>query len=139
METEKIKKPEEEGVRPFDATLRSLDEGSVHNELSKEMHKLVGELYELALNGVGAGKPVRGAITLVLDIGVSANGAAVLKGDVKVKSPKLVRTPSVMFITKGGNLSTENQRQQKLALKEVPTANREARDVAGEDRPARSV
>lgn len=135
MDPKEPKKKNEEGVRPFDATLRALSDGAVHSDLSSELHKLVGELEEMAINS--GGKPVKGALTLVLGVTVSANGSAVIHADVKVKTPKPTRLPSVLFITKGGNLSVDNQRQTKLPLHEVP--NNKPLEAAAEERPVHSV
>ncbi len=126
-----------EGIRPFDAMLRTLDDGSVHDELSTTLHKLVGELYELALNG--GGKVVKGELDLRLKIAVSPNGSAALAAEIKHKTPKPTRVPSLLFLTKGGNLSTENQKQQKLNLREVPATKEGPREAPAAAPEVRSV
>lgn len=129
-------KDEDEGARGFAHTLRQLDDGSLHDELSEKLRGLVSECGAYAERYERDGK---GTLTLVLTLSASANGSVAVIGDVKVKPPVAKRSGSVFYRTKGDNLTLDNPRQQKLALREVQLPVREAKDITKESAPVRGV
>lgn len=115
----------QEGPRGFAVILQQIDDGSLHGELGDELQKLVRELGDQSLRFA---RPAKGKLTLTLNI--TAVGATVeVNGDVKVTTPKKPRERSVFYRTPGGNLTLDNPKQQKLALKEVPPSTTRAKDV----------
>ena len=126
---------EPEGPRSFAVMLQSIDEGSLHTELSDSLQKMNGELHDLA---VSAGGKAKGTLTLTLNVAVEANGIVSLDSDVKTKVPKPKRARAVFWLTKGNNLSPENPRQQRLPLREVPPTEK-PRDLPSAGHTTRSV
>jgi len=119
-----------EGPRSFSVLLTSLDDGTVHTELSEKLHALVSELRD---RSTAEDRKLRGELGLKLTIEVR-KGVADVTADITTKTPKRKREPSTVWVTKGGNLTTEVPRQEKLNLREVPTgdnaANTNARPIA---------
>ena len=124
-----------EGPRGFAVLLQQVDEGQLHTDASKELHRVTKELLEWARTYQ---RDAKGSLTLTIGLNVDPSGVVDVVGDIKAKVPAPRRQRSTMWITKGGNLSAENPRQQKLPLREVPAATTTPRDVA-DDRAARSV
>lgn len=134
--TTKASEKDDEGARDFALFLRHIDDGAIHEEASAELHALATKLSRHVDTHGGKAK---GQLTVTLNLTALPNGTVDVLADVKVKEPKVVRPRSVFWFTKGNNLSPDNPRQQKLALREVPPASREkARDIAPENVP-RSV
>jgi hypothetical protein len=124
----------DEGVRGFGPLLAALEEGSLHEDASVQLRDLNAKLM---LHAEHYGKGV-GLITLKIKLTASRGGSVDIDGDVTTKAPKAVRSRSVMWFTKGGNLSAKNPRQQELPLRDV-SAPKTAEVGAEEKKPIRSV
>lgn len=112
-----------EGPRDFTAFLRNLRDGSFVHEASDELYALIQQLATHASTHTRA----KGKLVLTLALDIEANGVAKVVADITTKSPKPERGSSHMWVTRGGNLSPENPRQQKLPLREVSA--KAARDL----------
>lgn len=119
-----MKKAKEEGPRSFEAFLREVADGTAHQELTEELFKLVRTTRGLAEIQNGAS----GKLTLDLSLDCNQKGVFTVKYDIKVKEPKVARDESHFWSTKGGNLTVENPKQQKLPLRDV-SSPADARDV----------
>lgn len=104
-----------EGPRSFANLLAQLDDGAVHAEVSKELHSLVQDLAE---HNAAQDRKALGELTIKLRIGVH-KGVADIAASVDVKRPKRRREPTTVWVTKGGNLTTEVPRQEKLPLRDA--------------------
>lgn len=129
-------KKDDEGPRGFSVLLQQIDDGSLHAELSETTQKLITELTNQADR---YGTKTKGSLTVTLAFTANTKGNVEVVSEVKTKTPKEKRMPTVMFVTPGGNLSPENPRQQRLPLREVPAAVAAPRDVAVDAQPARSI
>lgn len=127
--------PKEEGPRGFSVILAQLQDGALHGELGAELQKLVAHLGEQSNRFQ---RPSKGALTLTLNV-VAVGSTVEVTGDVKVKTPKVPRERSVFYRTPGGNLTLDNPKQQKLALKEVPATGTKAKDVNNDSGTVRGV
>ena len=128
---------EEEGPRSFARFIELLADGEAHCELSETLQKLGIKLQEEAERTCQVAK---GEIVLRLRFKVEDNGIAGVGYEIKVKEPEPARPGSVFWLTKGGNLTPENPRQQKLPLIDVNSRRAPARDVQdGEFAEVRSV
>lgn len=116
----------EEGPRSFTAFLRSVDGGSFEVELAEEMYKLNGMLAQIASQNGKA----KGEITIKLKLEHDPKGRVDISTDVAVKTPKVARSKSVMWVTRGGNLSDKNPKQADLPFRDVNAKAEPARDVA---------
>jgi len=125
-----------EGPRGFAVVLQQIDEGALHGELSERLQALTKEIAE---HVASSGNDARGSLTLTVSLAGRRNGTIEVTGDVKIKTPKVRRGGSVFWPTKSGNLSTENPRQGRLPLREVPGGAAQPRDVDADGRPARTV
>jgi hypothetical protein len=121
----KTDEPAEEGARSFLVFLRDLGEGEAESELSYQLHELCKRIQEEAS---AQGSKVRGALSLKLRIVAEPKGPVGISYDVETKSPKRKTSPAVMWLTKGGNLTPDNPRQQRLGLREVG-GTREVRET----------
>jgi len=109
-----------EGPRSFSVLLTGLDDGAVHQELSEKLQAMVVEISEQARLKDGK---VRGVYTLKLSVTVDAKGVAEVAADVAVKAPPRKRSPSTVWVTKGGNLTTEVPRQEPLFKAKLVSSN----------------
>jgi hypothetical protein len=126
----------EEGIRPFEAWFRQVDEGALHAEASDEAHRLFAELEDHAL---ASNAKAKGKLTITIDVTASPKGTISVVGNVTRKAPKKKTGESIFWLTKGRNLTAENPRQTKLPLREVPPPER-ARELDAEaPAPVRSV
>lgn len=115
----------EEGPRNFGVFLADCNGGELIAELSETQHDLMQVLAEAAER---RGK-ARGSLAITFNFVVNDAGIVTVRAEVKTKEPKVERGEAVFFMTKGGNLSTENQRQTRLPFREVPPpAQREVQD-----------
>jgi hypothetical protein len=104
-----------EGPRSFSVILNQLDDGLVHHECSTKLHALVSELYT---RSIGEDRKLSGEITIKLKIDVR-KGVADVTAAVDTKLPRSKREPTTVWVTKGGNLTTEVPRQEKLPLRDA--------------------
>ena len=123
--------PKTEGPRSFSVLITGLDDGAVHSDLSAGLQSMVSEIADQARMKDGK---VKGVFTLKLTVSVDPKGVAEVAADVTVKTPPRKRSPSTVWVTKGGNLTTEIPRQEKLPLRGVSNsddaANTNARPIA---------
>lgn len=118
-------KDQSEGPRSFATFVTTLAEGEAEQELSYQLHELMKRCQEEAHM---RGDKVKGTLTLSVRFIVEPKGFVGIGYDVATKAPKRKTSPGVFYLTRGGNLSLENQRQQKLPLREVGGKS-EMRDV----------
>jgi len=116
----------EEGPRSFSVVFQAIADGEAHAEASEEMQSLLKSLQDEAKNTNGSAS---GSMTIKLGLKVDAKGVATIAYSVDVKKPTKKRPGATMWVTKGGNLSPDNPRQQKLPLRDVSTPPSEARTV----------
>lgn len=116
--------PVQEPTKSFAFILAQLDSGAVHDELSEALRALNLKLREHAQNNGKA----KGKIALILDLTVE-KGVLMIGADIQTKAPKANRASSVMWMTDGGNVSTENPRQLPLTPRALPTQD-QPRDIA---------
>lgn len=114
----------QEGPRSFATFLVDLDDGAAHSELSGELNKLVALLAERAGNGKAKGK-------LIFEMAFEIEKGHVSVGyDVRLKEPQRKRAGDVFFVTKGHNLSRQDERQLDLPkVREVKPAEPETREA----------
>lgn len=124
----------EEGARSYARTVEMLADGSAQIEMSEELHGLLMALGEEAK---ARSSKVKGSMTVTLDLSVEPTGIVGVDYSIKTKKPDPRRPGSVLWLTKGGNLSPQNPRQQNLPLREVGGSNegpaREVRDAGARE------
>lgn len=113
---------QKDGPRDFAVFISQLAEGEANGELSKQLHELVVACQEKAEQVAGSAS---GEIKLNIRVKVDARGVAVVGWESVQKLPKEKRAGATMWVTKGGNLTPENPRQQSMFVKEVPLHNEE--------------
>jgi hypothetical protein len=128
--------PKDEGPRSFSRLLDQVHDGELAAELGEKTQDLISVLTQYSDRYQREGK---GSLTLVLSFKALGNGSIVLAGEIKTKTPTMPKAPSVFWRTPGNNLTLDNPRQQKLALREVPAAATKTKDISTEDRPVRTV
>lgn len=105
---------EERTVRPFADFLQQQSGGTLHAELSDQLHNLIQAVQE-----TGKG----GSILLKVEVKPIAgtNGKTLTVTDsVAVKAPKVERPKSIFFVTDDGNLTRNDPRQPVITgLREV--------------------
>lgn len=128
---DKTTKPEDEagdeGARSFGHFLQQIDDGSFHGDLSEELRKACKALEDHVERYQ---RDAKGTLILTISLQALRNGTVQVDGDFKTKLPKEHRRGAVFWVTKGGNLSVENPRQQKLPLREVAPPVQSTRDVS---------
>lgn len=115
MAEEKLSRESREGPRSFSVLLAGMrDEGdeSVNDEASEKLQRLVAKLRE-ASHAKDA--KVAGEFVLSLKISVLKGHADVVV-DIATKEPKAKGRELSLWVTKGGNLSTDVPVQKKLPL-----------------------
>lgn len=127
MATEKETDPKNEGPRSFTTFLRTLSNGEAESMLSYNLHELGKALAEQALARNGK---VKGELVFKLNFAADMSGAVGIGYSIKMTPPAPVTTPAMFFLTSGGNLAVENQRQQKLPLREVDAPRGDVREAA---------
>jgi hypothetical protein len=102
-------------VRPITDTLRQIAGGTLINNASEQFAELVRAIDEHG----GSGK-------LVLELTVkkaTRGGAMVITPKITTKKPADAPIEALFFATPEGNLLTDDPRQEKLDLKQVPNAS----------------
>lgn len=114
-----------EGPRSFTRFLEQVADGDLHNEASERLRRLIMELQVQArAQGKANGE-------LILKLRFKCEGDIVATAfELIAKEPKPRRAGSIFFVTRGGNLSIDNQRQHKLPLQEVKTPKDDPKEVA---------
>lgn len=129
--------PQEEGPRSFSFLFGKVADGDAEREASAELHELLKRLQEHAHMTEDA---AAGSLTLKLSVAVTSKNVATIKYEVATKVPKRKAPQSHAWITKGGNLTFDFPKQEKLpGLRDVTTPAQEARDVGGEAPAARGA
>lgn len=124
-----------EGPRSFARFIEMVSDGACQSEASAELLKLCNTLREDAAARSATSK---GEITLRIGLAVEPSGVVGVAYDVKIKEPPKARPKGVLWLTKGGNLTPQNPRQQTLPLREVGGTAEPAREVR-DDAAAREV
>jgi hypothetical protein len=110
-------------MRLFADVLRDMRGGVSHDELSEALAALVRACVE-----TGRG----GEVVYTLSIKPTKSAEAVEISDkIGIKEPRNERGSSLFFVTANGDLSRNNPKQERLDLREVPTAHATPRDVSG--------
>ena len=120
------KQAQEEGPRSFAHFFQSLDGGEANVCASVDLHKLSSALRDEAKRRRSA---VKGTLTLTLELKCDEAGTVEANYTTKIKEPVRKSSKSIFWLTKGGNLTPENPRQQNLPLREVQGGSGEVRDV----------
>lgn len=123
-----------EGPRGFSPLLQHVDDGDLHDELSRELQRIAQVCRDHARRFQ---RPAKGTLTLTLTL-TAAGDTVGVRGEVKTKEPKATRAGSVFWMTPAGNLTVENPRQQKLPLREVPASTTRTKDLSAEP-PTRAL
>lgn len=132
-----LKDETDEGTRSFAFLLQQIGDGTLHGQASDELRRVVSELSALAQR---VDAKVKGGLTIKLSLSAKPNGTVEVDGVVEAKLPKpRAAGQSVFWISKGGNLSVDNPRQQRLPLREVTPPPREAAIVAELPKPVHGV
>lgn len=107
-------------VRSFTALVSSLEDGELHDQLSKDVRKIVSELRTAALNQ--GGKP-KGKLDLTIEFKVVDSTIEVI-ATTKVALPKPTRGRSILWMHQDGTLTRQNPKQMDMF-----GGPREVRDV----------
>jgi hypothetical protein len=108
-------------MRLFADVLRDMRGGQSHDELSEALHALVRQCCETGRAG---------EITYTIAIKPTKSAEAVeITDKIGMKEPRNERGSSLFFVSAGFDLTRNNPRQEKLDLREVPTAQ-PPRDIA---------
>lgn len=100
-------------IRPITDTLRYLQGGTFIDSASEQLAELVS-----AVDATGKS----GKITLEISVKKMSKGACGVIGKIRLSKPAEAPDATLMFPSPEGNLLTEDPRQQKLELKQVPVA-----------------
>lgn len=107
----------EEGPRAFARFIEQLGDGDVHSELSEELYELGRQLLAQSRARM---MDVKGTLTLKLKFKADPHGVVDIEHAIEAKVPKPKRARSTMWLTQGGNLAADNQRQPLLpGIREV--------------------
>lgn len=130
------KKEVEEGPRSYSRFLEMLDDGTAHATVSEDLHELTKTIRDEALARHGSAS---GTITVVINLKCDEVGTVEATYESKTKLPKRKSSKTIVWLTKSGNITPENPRQQKLPLREVPGGRSDVRDVDGDQPAVREV
>ena len=136
--------PKEEGPRSFAVFLRKLAAGEAESALSYEMHELGKKLKDEA---EARSEKVKGSLTLTINFEAEPeDGLVMATYDVKTKAPKPKRAKGYFWLTKGGNLASEQPKTKQGELPFgaprdlAPNAQGIPRDLDdGDEQPPREV
>lgn len=122
-------------ARSFATFFATLGDGDANSEASEEMHELAQALQDESLK---RNAPVKGTLTIKLDVSCDPRGVVGVSWDLTRKNPKPQRVAAALWVDKKGNFVHENPRQQALFPREVkyPVAEapRDAVDVRSNPR-----
>ena len=96
-----------EAPRSFSAFLGMLEDGTLNDELSKELRDLNAEMNNHALN---YGSKAKGKVTLNIEF-VLEKGVFQIQSKYKVDKPKAPRLMSIAWSTPGNNFTPHNPKQ----------------------------
>lgn len=115
-----------EGVhRAFATLVGDLEDGALHDELSRAVPEIVAQLHDILVQQ--GGKP-KAKLTLTLGF-VLDSGVIEVKGEVKVALPELRRGKTIFYATPDNSLTRRHPKQQELPLRDVNRPVGEARSV----------
>lgn len=126
----------DEGARGFSVILQELEDGSLHTELS--------ELLQSTCSAIGAhaeafGK-ASGGLTITLRLSTERGGPMRVDAELSSKTPKVGRSQTIMWLSKGHNLVPHNPKQTRLPIRDVSAPEGEARDPDGaKAKPVRTL
>ena len=135
MKTSKEEVDRQIAQQEFAKFLQLIGRGDFLAEIGTELKSVNEKLSTLASQNGKA----KGEITIKLAIKHEANGVVEVHPDLKVKLPSVVRGKSVFWATEGGGLAANDPRQQSLPLREVPAPAAAPKDIAANDKPAKSL
>jgi hypothetical protein len=92
-------------ARSFNDTIVALRYGTLHDDLSNELNKLVATVSNTMKGG---------ELTLKLKLKPGKGGQIEIIDDIVVKAPKEEKGTSIMFATPEGNLTREDPRQLQI-------------------------
>lgn len=118
-------------ARDFSDIVQQFDEGTVHSDLSDAVQRVVRATTDIAFMTQGKAK---GSIVLKLNFEARANATVSVDCDMTIKEPKMKRQPTSFFATKDNNLSLDNPRQGKLALRDVLPKREAATEPPNDDK-----
>jgi hypothetical protein len=111
-----------DGPKSFVDMLRLVGDGEAEACLSRELYDLMAELREQATATMSERK---GEVILKVKIEVDKSAQNMtVNYEVATKEPKPPRQGSIFFIDSSGNWCRNNQRQQDLPLRAVPSGAR---------------
>lgn len=123
----------DEGPRSFARILEGLNDGDAHRDLSDELFELVKKLQGEAL---ARDTEVKGELMFKLALKAGPHGRVATTYEIKAKAPARKTSAGIMFMTKAGNLSLENERQPVLpGIRAVGPA----RELADDHAPAKEA
>lgn len=135
MGKKKSEESVEEGPHSFSVLLSKLENGGLIPRVSEEMLALNTELRDIVST---SHLKAKGTLTLKLDVIVEPNGVVVIQATCDTKTPKLHGGTSVMWLTKGGNLTPTNPKQLELPVRSLEDPERREIDE-DEEEEARSL
>ena len=117
----------DEGARSATRFIEQVADGQCNADLSHALHKLG---LKLASECRQRNDKVSGEVSLRLKITAEPSGVVGVLYEVNAKEPKAKTSGSVFWLTKGGNFTVDNPKQQNLpGIREVKIIG-EVRDVA---------
>lgn len=116
----------DEGARSFARFLEAVDQGEANQQASDQLLKLMRIMRQLAR---ATQTPQVGRLTLKFGFAVEPNDTVQVAYQVEIKEPSRKTARSHFWLTPGSNLSVENPRQMKLALRDVGAGAREIVDI----------
>lgn len=119
MSDETPKPPAFEGPRSFAVLLNDLRDDASGESLNEQVSDELHELTEY-LQGLSRANDAKVTGTLTLTVKVSVNGkSATLVPELTTKKPKHKVREYPLWVTRGGNLTTDHPTQQRLPLRPV--------------------
>lgn len=106
-----------EGPRSAARFIEQLNYGECHTELSDKLFELGRQIRKLQID---RGGKLKGELVLSLKFATDGDGPCIVTYDVKSKPPATPKTGSVFWITRAGNMTREDPKQQSLpGIREV--------------------
>jgi hypothetical protein len=106
---------DDEGAKAFGRILVELEDGQLHSDVTRELMALSRALREHAkIRG-----KAKGELALTLKMACDEHEVMTISSTYKTKLPIPPRRQSIMWLTRGGNLSPSNPKQVELPLRAV--------------------
>lgn len=101
--------------RAFSTLIAGLEHGSLHEELTRQVTRIVEELHDMRINQGGKPKAM-----LAIKLNFKLDGEAIeVAAETKTTMPKRIRDKTILYATEDNNLTTKNPRQGDLPLRDV--------------------